>query len=205
MIEQNALSNETAEQIHDAPSLAGLEARVHALEVSVAVLQDTGKLEERIVERVAKRVEGKQTSTAILSSSNLLAGAGKHLLPSAVGALQAHVDAVEAQARAEGAASAQPWLIVDIYGELRAMVRMFFDTRYRRFLMTWQTKILPLASLGLMILSWIWLSTLIPGPLATVLDKIVELVLAFFLYKILSREARRYREISRQLPSASKK
>jgi hypothetical protein len=203
MIEQNALSDEAAERGHDA--LAALDARVHALEVNVAVLQDTGKLEERIAERVAKRVEGKQTSAAILSSASLLAGAGKHLLPSAVGALQAHVDAVEAQARAEGAASPQPWLIVDIYGEMRAMVRMFFDTRYRRFLMTWQTKILPLALLGLMILSWIWLSTLIPGPLATVLDKIVELVLAFFLYKILSREARRYREISQQLPPVSKK
>jgi hypothetical protein len=202
MNERNALTEELAgTSPTPAPEHASaLEGRVRTLEKTVAILQDTGKLEERIVERVTKRVESQQTNSAILTSANLLTNAGKHLLPAAVGALQAHVDAVEAQARVEGAATPQPLLIVDIYSELRAMVSMFLDSRYRRFLMTWQTKVFPLVLLGLMIVSWLWLASLIPGVLATVLDKAVELVLAFFLYKILSREARRYREISKQLP-----
>jgi hypothetical protein len=184
---------------------AALETRVRNLEEAVAALKDTRKLEERIVDRVTKRVERKQTSTAVQAPTALLANAGKHLIPMAVAAIQAQADAAEVRTLAKGT-SPQPWLIHDIYTELRAIGRMFFDARYRVFYMTWQTKVFPLMLLGLMLLSWLWLTSLpLPGVLVTPLDKIVELLLAFFLYKVLSREARRYREVQAQLVSQSRR
>jgi hypothetical protein len=76
------------------------------------------------------------------------------------------------------------------------MFRMFFDRRYR---LTWQTKLYPPLLIVLMVLSW-WMVGSIPI-VGTWLDKIVALVLAFLLYKVLSREAHRYREVCPHLPT----
>jgi len=95
----------------------------------------------------------------------------------------------------------RPWLIFDAYAEARAMVRMYVDPRYR---LTWTTRVVPAVLLALILTSWIWvpLTSILPGFLSTLLVKTVDLVLAFFAYKILSREARRYRETSPDLPPA---
>lgn len=170
-----------------------LEERVRTLEEQMAVLRDTRKLEDRIVERMAKRLERKQANSAIKAPVAALADAGKQLLPVAVAAMKAQADAV---ALAETKAGKQPWLIVDCYTEFRSMFRMFFDRRYR---LTWQTKLYPPLLIVLMVLSW-WMVGSIPI-VGLWLDKIVALVLAFFLYKILSREAQRYREVCPHLPA----
>jgi hypothetical protein len=175
------------------PGALPLEDRVRALEEQMTLLRDTRKLEDRIVERMAKRLERKQASAAIKAPVAALADAGKHLLPVAVAAMKAQADAV---ALAETKAGKQPWLVVDCYTEFRSMFRMFFDRRYR---LTWQTKLYPPLLILLMVLSW-WMVGSIPI-VGTWLDKIVALVLAFFLYKILSREAQRYREICPHLPT----
>jgi hypothetical protein len=172
-------------------TVAALEERVRSLEETVAALKDTRKLEDRLVERVTRRVERKQPASAIQAPTAALANAGKHLVPVAVAAVQAQANAADAQISQPGS----PWLIVDIYSELRAMLRMFLDARYRVFYMTWQTKVFPPVLLGIMVLCWLWLASLPLGFLSTILDKMVELLLAFFLYKVLSREARRYREL----------
>lgn len=168
-----------------------IEDRVRQLEDRVAVLQDTRKLEDRVTERVARRMERKQSSTAIKAPVATIAEPTKPPLAAAAPPELPPVIVVE------GKAAHQPWLIVDIFTEFRAMVRMFLDTRYRVFYMTWQTKVYPPVLLGLMVLSWLMISG-IPF-VGTALDKIVELILAFFLYKVLSREACRYREISPQI------
>jgi hypothetical protein len=85
--------------------------------------------------------------------------------------------------------SRSPWLVVDIVAEARAMVRMFFDYHYR---MAWYTRIAVVIILVMILLSNLWLGWV--PLLGFVLAKLWDLALAFVAYKILSREAQRYRE-----------
>lgn len=191
------LAPEPAPQAVPLGATPTLEARVRALEESVAVLQDTRKVEDRIAERVARRIERKQAGSAIKGSATALAGAGAAMLPAAVTALQAQAAAVEAQLRAEATLAPQPGLLADLYAEVRSMLRMYLDRRYR---LPWKAKVLPPVILGVMVLLAVWLYFMTPTWLGWPLDKVLELVLAFVLYKVLSREAHHYREVSAQLP-----
>jgi hypothetical protein len=82
-----------------------------------------------------------------------------------------------------------PWLLIDIIGEARCMVRMFFDIHYR---VAWYTRIAVVLVLIMILVSNLWLGWV--PLLGFILVKVWDLVLAFLAYKILSREARRYRE-----------
>ena len=167
-----------------------LEDRVRHLEDQVAVIHDTRRLEDRITERVSRRLERKQSNTAIKAPVAAVAEPSKPL-PVASIAPSPELPPVVVL---EGKGGRQPWLIVDIYTEFRSMLRMFLDGRYRLFYMNWQTKVYPPLLLATMAFSWLTITAIPLVGLA--LDKIVELILAFFLYKVLSREASRYREIS---------
>jgi hypothetical protein len=82
-----------------------------------------------------------------------------------------------------------PWLLFDIIAEARAMVRMFFDIHYR---MAWYTRIAVILILAMILMSNLWFGWL-PLFLGFFLVKLWDVVLAFLAYKILSREAQRYR------------
>jgi hypothetical protein len=93
-----------------------------------------------------------------------------------------------------------PWLLWDILIELRSIKHMYGDPRYR---LTWPGRLIPPALLVLIFTTWIWLAPMIavlPNWMSTMLIKVVDLCLAFFLFKVLSREAQRYREIIPQYP-----
>jgi hypothetical protein len=172
-------------------SLRVLEQRVHRLEDAVAALQDTRQLEERLVQRVTERVS--RPALGGREASGLVIEARRHLLPAALGLIPSATEAPAAGP--PGAAPLrQSWLILDAYSEARAIFRMFVDPRYRMGRWTW------LAAVGLLaaiLTSWIWLpgTSILPGVVGTLLVKMVDLVLAFFLYKVLAREARRYRTL----------
>ncbi len=87
-----------------------------------------------------------------------------------------------------------PWLLFDIVVELRSMLHMFGDPRYR---LTWPGRLVPAIMLVLIFTTTFWLpgSSTLPF-----LEKGVVLILAYFLFKTLSREARRYRETIPQTP-----
>lgn len=184
------------------PSLAALEERVRRLEDSVAQLQNTQPIEERVASRVLEQVKSEKpaSSSAVRESAALVLGAGRHILPAAVGILQAQADTVESQAQAATSPAKPSWLIVDLFADLRTLFRMCRDPRYRSI---WASRaLLPLALVALIVASWLWLQ-LVPGfalvekmseTLATVMVKVVDLFLAFVLYKALQREIRRYRE-----------
>jgi hypothetical protein len=70
---------------------------------------------------------------------------------------------------------------------------MFSDYRYRRH-MTWTAFLTPFVFLACILMVWFWMPTSIPV-LGILLDKVVDLLLAFFAYKILSRELVRYRDM----------
>jgi hypothetical protein len=92
------------------------------------------------------------------------------------------------------------WLFLDVLNELRTIVRMFFDSRYN---IRWSTSLVAIVMLVAIFTSYLWLPFSGFTILGTVWDKLVDLVLAFFAYKALSREARRYRDTVAALPPAS--
>jgi hypothetical protein len=212
-----AAMTEAGDAAEAAPSrdevIAALEQRVRRLEDALAAVQDTTQLEERVVERITKAAPPAQPVAAPVAtpapapapvaapdSTDLLMHAGRHLLPAAVGVIQAEARAADAHAAAAPGAR-EPWLLLDAYAELRAMVRMYVDRRYR---MTWVGRTVPLVLVIALLTSWIWFPGLsaaftVSQLLGLLLMKPVDLVLAYFLIRILGREARRYRETISQL------
>jgi hypothetical protein len=89
------------------------------------------------------------------------------------------------------------WLPFEMLAEMRVMVRMYLDPRYRR---TWQTRLLPPLFLFGMFLSWLLISGI--PVIGFLLDRVIFLVLAYMLFKVLMREATRYRMTSPDLPPA---
>ncbi len=173
-----------------------LEQRVRRLEDAVAILQDTRQLEDRVCERVAKRVH-RDSAHAIQESAGAIADAGRKILPTALGMLGAKADSAEQEHQSSSSFLRRPWLLFDAYAEARSMVRMYFDPRYR---MSWQARTVPLILLVALLTSGFWLpGTSIPV-MGSIFDKLVDIVLAFLAFKILSREARRYREVIADIP-----
>ena len=166
-----------------AQPLQPLEARVQHLESAVAALQDTQGLEERVAQRVAARLE-----STVASEVEKMAAAEQRVSGAAM--VAAAGEALRAVATPVGqTVAAMPWLIVDLYQELFAISRMFFDLHYK---VGWQTRLLVLVLVPAILTSHWWLpfsSVVIVGEL---FDKVVDLALAFVVFKALSREARRY-------------
>jgi hypothetical protein len=87
------------------------------------------------------------------------------------------------------------WLPFEMLAEFRAMIRMYLDPRYR---LTWQTRLLPPVILFGMFLSWFLVSGI--AVIGFLLDRALFLVLAYALFKVLTREATRYRMTSPDIP-----
>jgi hypothetical protein len=166
--------------------LPALEQRVRRLEDAVAQLQDTRYLEDRVLERLAARGR----LNAVRDSAGLILDAGRQLLPVAADVIRTETRAAESHARATPAAAPRTWLAFDIFADVRTMVKMFFDRRYR---LSWTCRVVPAILLIFILLSQ-WL---VPGAgiplLGPILDKLIDVVLALVALKILSREAARYR------------
>jgi hypothetical protein len=163
-----------------------MEERLRRLEDALANLQDTHTVEQRIVERVSERLT---PAAAPPAAPPHPAPAEQRLLPAP--GLQLPLPLTTAALSALPGTVHQAWLLYDMWTELRAMVRMFLDRRYR---VSWGTRLLVLVLVPVILLSHFIV------PLATIqwvgpiLDKLIGLFLAFFLYKGLSREAARYRQ-----------
>jgi hypothetical protein len=177
-------------------AVESLEQRVTRLEHTVAVLQDTQPLEDRIAERVTERVN---RNPPLRESTGILIDAGRRLLPSAVGLLPPPQEPPPARAATPPQHS---WLLLEALGEARAMIDMYLDPRYR-YRLTWVGRVVPAVLLLAIATTWIWLpgTAILPSFLSGLLIKVVDLVLAFFLFKVLAREARRYRELVPHVPA----
>ena len=94
---------------------------------------------------------------------------------------------------------------VDMVAELRAMVGMYLDTRYR---MSWYGRVIPAVLFAAILSTFAWFPGLaylwstVSETLTGLLMKVIDLVLAYFLFKVLVWEARRYRDWLAALPSA---
>ena len=99
--------------------------------------------------------------------------------------------------KAAGGSARQGWLIPELYAECRAIFWMFLDTRYR---LGWTCRLIPPILVSILFISWF----LLDGRLlyvGTILDRIIEIAMVVIAYKILSREARRYRDTVGDFPS----
>ena len=90
-------------------------------------------------------------------------------------------------------------LLFDAYAEIRVIFRMYVDPRYQ---MSWTSRLVPII-LGVL---WIFSKYLVPGTsldyVGWFIDKAVDVPLAYLFFKVLSHEARRYRQTSPDLPYA---
>ena len=170
-----------------------LEERVNRLEGAVAILQDTQQLEERVVERLSDRFNS-SAAHAIRADLAPIAAHSPEASPTAVDGPAAIPEATRVYEPVR-----KPWLLWDAYAEARVMILMYVDPRYR---LTWMTRFLPLGLLALILTSWFWLPGSSVPIMGTLFDKALDLVLAFLLFKVLSREARRYREVTPDLPES---
>lgn len=148
-----------------------IEARVDALERAVDEMRDTSALEERIVARVLERTGANAGGGSWLRRLNPFARGG-------------------APTKA-----ATGWLLWDLVSEARMLLAMLFDPR---FSMPLSSRIVLYATLGLIVtshwwfpLSWFW-------GIGVWIDKLMTLILGFFVFTILSRETRRHRDSRRQ-------
>jgi hypothetical protein len=149
-------------------------------------------LEERVVAKVSSRLNAK---TSNREATAIIAQAGRQLLPAAVDLAAPPEESAEHPGTAPNLGLRQSWLLVDFYYELRAMVQMFFDRRYR---VAWLARIVPIVALICFLFSWFFIDSIrLIGPF---LDKVFDVFLVCLLYKVLSREAQRYRRAVDELP-----
>lgn len=163
-----------------------VEQRLRQLENAVAELQDTDQLEARVVERVYERVN-RMAPVAVAQPAEppgFFARLPRALLPLSVTTITPP-NAVPA-AQPDGSSALRRALgLYELLVEIRSIWRMYVDPRYR---LTWVGRVVPPVLLVAIFASSFW----VPG--AFFLGKFVDLVLAFFLFKALHSESRRYRD-----------
>ena len=92
-------------------------------------------------------------------------------------------------------------LLWELLVELRAIFCMFVDPRYR---LGWRMRVGGLVLVIAIFTSSLWIPGMVvmkDWVIGTIVDKVVDLLLAWVLYKLLSREAQRYRETAPDLPA----
>ncbi len=183
-------------------ALSPLEQRVRRLEDAMAQLQEQAGIDTRFAirppplrpaeppPRATPAAAPPPTSTAVLLDvGTRLLGAAAHVVTPA----PPPPSAVPPASTPTGLF----WLFWDTLAEARAIVRMFVDPRYH---LPWSARVLPLILLAAILTSYYW----VPGTsitlIGTWINKAVDLVLAFLLFKWLGHEARRYRQNSPDLP-----
>jgi hypothetical protein len=186
-----------------------LEERVRRLEDALALLLEQRAAETRTISSPAPtrppdppseaRPAPSPAAPAPPASTAVLLDVGKRLLGSAaqvVPPASVPVSGIARPADRNGVL----WLLWDTWAEARAIVRMFVDPRYH---LPWSARVLPLVVLAAILTSKYW----VPGSSIPILGnwllvKLVDLLLAFLLFKWLGHEARRYRQTSPDLPSS---
>jgi hypothetical protein len=194
MLDRAAMIDDPAASPRDGHAPESLEQRVHRLEDAVAALQDTQLMEERITERVVGRLHRPDgpAHTGIVDAERR----------TPTPAVNAGATLPEPAADSSAAPLRRPWLIVEVFREIRIMIGMFFDSRYR---VSWSAVFALMLLAYILVSQWLW--TLVGGVpvigvlttamnlgfVGQILDKAVDLILALFAYKTLSREMARYR------------
>jgi hypothetical protein len=160
------------------PPAGGLAERLDRLEGEVAELRHTmSELAEIVVGDIRERREAAIAVSAPVSDIPIppsLVPGGETTLK-AVGALR------------------RPWLLIDLLREVGAMVKMYMDARYR---VRRATQLMVPLILVLFAANYLLFHVLlIEIPVLTpIVERVIGIVLAVLLYKVLVREVARYRQ-----------
>ncbi|MBI3410035.1 MAG: hypothetical protein HY040_16970 [Planctomycetes bacterium] len=186
MSEPATLPEHLLPPVHTALSSAAmleLEHRVGRLENAVSDLQDTQSLENRVALKVMERLQLKakdsEHAEKVTAESPRQSASPPH----------AFDDDPASLSRATPPRA--PWLLVDMIASARLLWRMLFDRRHR---LAWTTHLVVWACLVAILLSAFWFPLAWIPFVGSYLDKVLDLLLAYFIYMALSRETRRYRE-----------
>jgi len=201
MIDQAPI-NETPPAPTVEPPRDGTEVRLESLETRVGHLEEeVAALQTRAAAPTPPSLHG------VREAAGVLLEAGRQLLPGD-GAAASPTPSDPAPAAPSQAAPIPPaprrrWLLGELFAELRVMLRMYMDPRFR---VSWASRLAPLILIPAILTSWFWLpgtATLHEihlGILATLYEKAIDLLLAFALFKVLNRDATRYRSTTTDLP-----
>jgi hypothetical protein len=177
-------------------STAALEDRIRRLEDALAQVQ---QIQGRSPPPAAQ-IQSQPTTPAPAgpSAADLLLGVGKRLFNNAAPAPAATAVIPAPAAAPPSSPMGHLWLLWDTIAELRAIFRMFVDPRYH---LPWAARVVPLVLLAAILTSYYW----VPMSSVTVvgywINKAADLILTFFLFKVLGHESRRYRQTSPDLPA----
>ncbi len=177
-------------------ALHELEGRIHALEDAVGRLEDTQALEERVVAKVTERLPQAKVNadrdTGVIEERVMARLADRLPAPAAPPPTDGSVRSERERSPHQRWGGGWPsWLLLDMFREGKLFVQMIFDRRYH---MAWTTRIVALILLPAMLTSHWWLPLAWLPAIGGLFVAAVNLVLAFALFKALSREARRYDE-----------
>jgi hypothetical protein len=95
------------------------------------------------------------------------------------------------------ATARRPWLLMELIRDFSATVRMYLDPRYR---VRRSTQLLVPAIIALFALNCFFFNAVFTAPiLSQIAEKLGDVILAILLYKVVSRELVRYRQVIAQL------
>lgn len=179
-----------------------LKARIRRLEDALVAMQDTHLMEERVVTRLLERMhQGPTAPPALPAGDEVPSETGEEVDPDAAASARPALPMLTLPPSAAAFFNAslntapRTWLIVEIWRELRLMIGMFVDYRFH---VGWLVRLAPVLLVVGMLLSWLFLSGL---PLiGGVVERVADVVLAVICYKLLAREAARYRRDVGQKP-----
>jgi hypothetical protein len=159
-----------------APSTDALEERMRRLEESITNLA-----------RMQREPAPPPPGQSVMGAAQALVQAGRHLLPP-----------VQLSAAPPPGQAGRLWFFTDMLAELQAIYFMYVDPRYR---LSWVGRLVPPLLLVLFLASEWWVKYAFCGLGALpFVHKPIELMLCYLMYKVVSLEARYYRQTSPDLP-----
>ncbi|OWK47115.1 hypothetical protein [Fimbriiglobus ruber] len=179
---------ETRWDAQPAQQVETLAERVARMERELAALRDTSQMEQNLAAKVMTRIQ-ESVPNGFAGSSD-----GGSLVPASL--FHAMLPAVAARAVSGAPGLSAAWSLLAQWREFRLIFRMYFDPRYR---LSRVAQFGGPVILGLMVLNYFTFSFWSVPILAPIFERVILILLALTLYKILSREALRYDEVLKYL------
>ena len=180
------ITSMTRDGLHGSPGSEQVAERLEHLEGEVAELRHTlSELAEIVVGDIKERREAAILVSAPVPEIPIPAS----LVPGG----QTTLNTMTALRR--------PWLLIDLLRETGTAVRMYMHPRYRVRRSTQFTVVLLIGSLIANYLVFNVLFLHIPV-VTEIVERLIDIVLAVLLYKVLSREVARYRQMVAQIPAS---
>ena len=165
-----------------------LHERIERLETMIVELRETSLNDAQIVERVLAQLREQDPD-----HSRFPQGLAADHTAQTAGLVPASVAGIEPEEQPEGA---RFWRWLGTFREFPTMLRMYFDSRYRLSRMGQLTA--PVL-VGLMVLNYVFFSFWSVPILAPIFERLLLVILAVLLYKVLARETIRYSSVLKYL------